>query len=203
MEPQKQSPHKGWYSRGYLPHFDQPGLLQGVTFHLADSLPSLVLQRIKDSCARQPNPDQELRRRIQDYLDAGHGACSLRDPRIAEMVEQALLYFDADRYRVLAWVVMPNHVHVVIETFPDYSLPNVVKSWKSYTAKEANKLLGKSGKFWHRDYFDRFIRDEKHFETAMNYVHYNPVKAGLVERAELYRFSSARLGTERIKHVRF
>jgi len=96
------------------------------------------------------------------------------------------------RYHLLAWVVMPNHVHVLIEVIQGYPLGDVIHSWKSFTAKQANKILGKTGAFWQRDYFDRFIRDEAHFANVVNYIHHNPVKAGLVRRAEDWPFSSAR-----------
>jgi REP element-mobilizing transposase RayT len=73
------------------------------------------------------------------------------------------LHFDGQRYRLLAWVVMPNHVHVLIETMTGHTLAAVLHSWKSYTAKEANRLLGRTGDFWQPEYFDRFIRDDRHF----------------------------------------
>lgn len=184
--------HREWYSRGYLPHFDHLGLNQAITFHLADSLPAKVLEAMKEMAKLQKDPDMELRRQIQKYLDAGHGSCCLKGSRIADMVEQALFHFDEKRYRLLVWVVMPNHVHVIIETFSGYLLGDVVHSWKSFTAKEANKLLKRRGRFWQKEYYDRFIRDEKHFDNAVFYIHNNPVKAGLVKRAEDYPFSSAR-----------
>ena len=118
--------HKGWYSRGYLPHFDHPALLQGVTFHLADSLPTKVLEILKERSKLKKDADAELRRLIEKYLDAGHGSCSLKDPRIAEMVEQALFHFDREHYRLLAWVIMPNHVHVLVEMFSGYPLANLL-----------------------------------------------------------------------------
>ena len=181
--------HRGWYSRGYLPHFDRPDLLQMITFRLADALPAEKraeweqMLRITDDTAR--------RKRIERYLDASYGSCSLRDPRIARLVEDALLHFDGRRYRLLAWVIMPNHVHVLVETLPGYPLAEVAHSWKSFTAKEANKILGRSGALWQREYFDRFIRDERHLAHAICYIHDNPVKAGLVQQAEDWPYSSA------------
>ncbi|ESQ15029.1 MAG: hypothetical protein N838_09965 [Thiohalocapsa sp. PB-PSB1] len=119
---------KGWYSRGYLPHLDQPGLLQFVTFHLGDSLPTPVLRRIMAETARD---DVARFRRIEHYLDAGHGACWLHRPEIATLVQHALLHFDGERYRLLAWVVMPNHAHGLIETLPGFPLQNLVQSWRA------------------------------------------------------------------------
>jgi REP element-mobilizing transposase RayT len=107
------------------------------------------------------------------------------------MVEDALLYFDGERYRTIAWVIMPNHVHVLIETMEGYPVGQVVHSWKSYTAKQANQMLGRSGRFWFREYFDRYVRDERHFANAVQYIHDNPVKAGLAPTPEDWPFSSA------------
>ena len=108
------------------------------------------------------------------------------------LVENALLYFDGKRYRLFAWVVMPNHVHVLVELFEDHTLDQILHSWKSYTATEANNILGRRGQFWYREYYDRYIRNEAHFARAVEYIHNNPVAAGLVSRAEDWRFSSAR-----------
>jgi putative DNA methylase len=180
--------HKGWFSRGYLPHFDGPGLIQEITFRLWDALPAEVVQALADEAL----VDVEKWARMEEYLNAGYGACYLRDPRIASLVEEALFHFDGKRYRLIVWVVMPNHVHVMIEIFEGWPLDKILHSWKSYTANEANKFLQRKGKFWFREYFDRYIRDERHFANAVNYIHENPVKAGLVEKAEDWPYSSAR-----------
>jgi REP element-mobilizing transposase RayT len=184
--------HKEWYSRGYLPHFDAPGVIQGVTFRLWDSLPDDVVQSLADETLE----NSKKRARLEKYLNAGYGACYLRDPRIASLVENALLYFDGKRYRLFAWVIMPNHVHVLIEIFVGFPLDTIIHSWKSYTANEANKLLKRTGPFWFREYFDRYIRNKQHFANAVRYIHRNPLEAGLVEKAEDWTFSSARLWTE-------
>ena len=85
---------------------------------------------------------------------------------------------------------MPNHVHVLVTLLDGLSLSGVVHSWKSYTAKQANKLLGRNGAFWHADSFDRFMRDEDHFATTLDYIHWNPVKAGLCAQAGGWEWSS-------------
>ena len=179
---------KGWYSRGYIPHFDAPGVVQAITFRLWDSLPVDVAQKLVEEA-----DNVQKRIRAEEYLNAGYGACYLRDPRIARLVEEALFHFDGKRYRLIAWVVMPNHVHVMIEIFVGWSLDKILHSWKSYTATEANKILQRKGKFWFREYFDRYIRDERHFVNAVRYIHENSVQAGLVDKAEDWEFSSARL----------
>lgn len=192
-----QDKHKSWHSRGYLPHFDQPGVVQFITFRLHDSLP---MDLLKEWQATYKSESIEIHRKVERYLDEGVGSCHLKNPSIAILVEQALLHFDDQRYRLLAWVVMPNHVHVLIEEMRGYHLSDVVHSWKSYTSKQAGKFLAnqkassaKENSFWQRDSFDRFIRDQEHLGRVLEYIHNNPVKAELCERPGDFRFSSARL----------
>ena len=168
-----------------MPHLDSPETIQFETFQLGDSLPKAVAQALAALPDNLPQTDKKL--------DAGLGACWLGRPEVAELVETALLHFDGLRYRLLAWCVMPNHVHVVVEPAADNSLDQIVHSWKSYTAHQANRLLGHSGAFWHRDYFDRYIRDEGHLDRTIEYVESNPVKAGLASEPMEWRWSSARL----------
>lgn len=172
---------KGWVSRGYLPHFDTPDVIQSVTFRLADSLPAEIMARINSKAGTSAEVDT--------YLDAGHGRCLLRQAEIADLVERALLHFDGERYRLLAWVVMPNHVHVLVQ--PGVPLAELLHTWKSFTGKAVNRLLGDAGTVWQPDYFDRFIRDESHLAAATAYVENNPVKAGLCLKAEEWRWGSA------------
>ena len=184
--------HKGWHSRGYLPHFDSPDVIQSITFRLADSLPrSYELDRALESVPDRPDA---RRHRLESLLDNGRGACVLKDPRAARIVEDALLYLDGQRYRLLAWVVMPNHVHVLIEIIEGYSLSRILQSWKVRTARECNRALGTSGRFWEPEYYDRYIRNERHLQNAILYIHSNPVVAGLVSEPQLWPFGSARRG---------
>ena len=199
--PHTPTPPKGWHSRGYHPHFDQPGLIQSITFRLHDSVPAALVQQWReelDILSNTPADDERqarLREMLDKYEDAGHGACHLRQPEIAALVENALRHFDGERYRLLEYCIMPNHVHVLVETVPGHTLSDVVQSWKSFTAKKANQILGQTGKFWMADYFDRYIRNEDHLTTVRRYIRENPVKAGLCERAEEWRFGSAWVGT--------
>lgn len=179
---------RGWHSRGYLPHFDAPGLIQFITFRLDDAMPAA--RRSVWEAMLQIEEERERLIRIEAYLDKGYGACSLRNPDIAAMVGNALLYFDATRYRLLAWVIMPNHVHALVEIW-QIPLSDIVGSWKSFTSKEANRILARSGIFWQEDYFDRYIRDEAHFRKALHYIEWNPVKAHLVRSPEQWTYSSA------------
>lgn len=182
---------RGWYSRGYLPHLDFRSAIQGVTFRLADSVPKKVVQLWKAELTE--DDAGELRRRIAAYEDAGYGECWLRDSENATILEDALRHFDGEHYDLLEWVVMPNHVHVL---FRPHSMPmdRIVQRWKRFSAWRINERLGRAGRFWARDYFDRFIRDEAHFLRARKYVRENPVRAGLCPKAEDWLFGSARRG---------
>ena len=184
----------GWHSRGYLPHFDGGEIAQTINLHLADSLPQTVLRAWENELAKSSpsNMDAVLRRRIEHYLDQGYRSCALRDARIAAMVQKSLLHFDGKRYRVSAWVVMPNHVHMLLTPCAGWPLSQIMQSLKSYTSHEANKILGKTGQFWMEDYFDRYVRDAKHFNNAIAYIEKNPVKARLCKKPEDWPFSSAR-----------
>lgn len=107
MPPPPSRAHKTWHSRGYLPHHDQPGAVQFITFRLADAVPAEVVAgwRAELQLSGQEDADDprsaELRKRIERYADQGHGACWLRDDRIAAIVQGALLHFDGERYRLL------------------------------------------------------------------------------------------------------
>jgi REP element-mobilizing transposase RayT len=182
-----------WRSRGYLPHWEAGETAQMIGFRLADSLPAALLERWQVELDQLPEGDATLerRKRIEAALDAGHGEAWLGDGRVAETVERALLHFDVERYRLHSWVVMPNHVHVMATPLGRWSLADIVHSWKSFTAKEANAILKRSGPFWAREYFDRAIRDEAHHSNAVSYIEANPVRAGLCRSPEDWRYSSA------------
>ena len=183
----------GWHQRGYLPHYDAPGVTQLVTLRLVDSLPAS--RRGEWEHLLRIENHRERRRRLEDYLDRGLGDCWLRQPAIASLAEEALRFFDGQRYGLAAWVVMPNHVHLLVEVW-DTPLAELVKSWKIFAAREANKVLGRNGGFWEREYLDTVIEDEDHSRTAVRYLEKNPVKAGLVREAKEWPWSSARLRDE-------
>ena len=86
---------------------------------------------------------------------------------------------------------MPNHVHVMIVLQPGVTLSTIVQEWKSYTAHAANRLLGRKGDFWMPEFYDRYIRDNKHMANAIAYIDANPVKAGIAQNPNDYRWSSA------------
>ncbi|HYG22332.1 MAG TPA: transposase [Verrucomicrobiae bacterium] len=158
---------KGWHSRGYLPHFDAPGIRQFITYRLADSIPAEL--RHERAAAMQLEDDRERFRQMEVLLDRGLGACHLRDARVARMVQENLWFHDGKAYRLLGWCLMPNHVHVLAEMAKPLS--EVLHGWKSYTSSRANKLLNATGgTFWQADYFDRYIRDEEHYRRVVRYI---------------------------------
>lgn len=183
----------GWHSRGYLPHFSDTVHPQFVTFRLFDSMPQEVLRRWAKELEQLPKAalEMEQKKRIEAYLDSGYGSCSLNDPRIAANVQEALLHFENDRYALHAWVIMPNHVHVLFTPLGNWEWGKILHSWRSYTAHECNKMLQRQGEFWQPDPFDRYIRDEQHFANALAYIEKNPVKAGLCEKPQDWQWSSA------------
>lgn len=189
-----------WYSRGYFPHFDGEGVTQHVCFHLFDSLPQSLLPLWREKLQsthvsgglETTEASREWRRRIHDTLDDGYGSCFLRDTRVAKIVEDALLRFDGDRYTLHAWCVMPNHAHTLFTPLGEFRMSKVVRSWKSFTAPECNKVLKRTGKFWEREPFDRYIRSQRHFQNTVAYIEGNPVKAGLCKYPEDWRWGSAR-----------
>lgn len=179
----------------HLPHWTRDGATYAVTFRLQDSLPKHVLEgwllerRDIVLTAEQGNralSEYEEKRlaelhsqHIESYLDAGHGACWLRQAGVASLVADALRHFDGIRYSLHAWCVMPNHVHVIVEPLAGHQLSVILHSWKSFTAKAANRLIGRAGGFWQQEYYDHLIRDEEDYAHAMSYLLENPVVAGL------------------------
>lgn len=188
---------KGWYSRGYLPHRDAPSLLQSITYRLADSLPQEKIRLLEDELRTLPEELREAskRQKIEHWLDTGMGCCALRHPEVARHIQDALLHFHGERYHLHAWCVMPNHVHVLIE--PRVKLALIVQGWKSFTgrwvlARNAELELGVPGKsLWMRDYWDRYIRDANHYRKTVEYIHQNPVSAGLCATPSAWPWSSA------------
>lgn len=188
---------RGWHSRGYLPHFDGGVICQFVTLHLADALPQQVLTRRKAELEAERETDSGiiLQQRIEKYLDQGYGACHLKNPVIAELTQKSLLFFDGEKYKLIAWVIMPNHIHFLLKSLENHSLSEIIHSIKFFISQEANKLLNRKGQFWQEDYFDRYIRNYEHFEKTLAYVEINPVKAGLCEKPAEWKFGSASLKT--------
>lgn len=184
---------RGWHERGYLPHFDKPNLTQFVTFRLVDSFP--VELRGEWEALLQVEDDRERRAQLEAYLDKSRGRCELKRVDVAAVVENALRLFHRQRYDLRAWVIMPNHVHVLFHV-NEISMSKTVESWKSFTAKEANKLVGREGQFWAEDYWDTYMRDAEHEKQTVRYIEANPTKAQLCQAAKDWSWASARYRDE-------
>ena len=177
-----------------LPHWQQEGGVYFVTFRLGDSLPAHLLRKWEAErtawVSRHPKPwspevEAEYHERfsscIERWLDDSHGECLMREPAMAQLVGDALAFFEGERGHQIAWVVMPNHVHALFTPRPPWTLEKLLQSWKSFTAHEMNKRLRREGSRWQEDYFDRLIRDMKHFGNVVRYIRRNPTKARLRE----------------------
>jgi len=172
------------HCRKYLPHIETRSL-QFITYRLFDSIPKDVIDTCRmltqnwEKTGYKDPRTRTMMRLIDSYEDASYGSCYLRKPQVAAIVKENLLFHDGKRYNLHHWCIMPNHVHVLLEVLGDNSLSDILHSWRSYTAQRANELLGRSGPFWMHEYFDRYIRDQRHYETTVEYILNNPVKAGL------------------------
>lgn len=188
----------GWNSRGYLPHYDVPDLVQFVTFRLADSFPKAVLRLVEEETSLLPESAQVIHRsrRIERLTDTGYGACHLRRPEIARIVEETILGTDGEECLVLAWCVMPNHVHVLAEPQDQVALADLVSLWKGRSAIKINRILGRSGSLWYREYHDRFMRTYHHMARTIRYIEENPVKVGLCREPVDWPFGSARFARD-------
>ena len=168
-----------------LPPLKAEGGIYFVTLRLADSLPQSVLNELKQI------PPEARSKAIETYLDAGHGECILSNPIIAQLLVHTLKTFDGERYVLHDWVVMPNHVHLVIEPQGAHRLSDILHSLKAYTTTETNRSLGRQGVFWQHENYDRLLRDQNEFERCMQYVQQNPVRANLVATPEQYAHGRA------------
>ena len=198
----------GFHSRGVLPHLKREGGTYFVTFRQAGTLPKEVLLRFKQErdaiiqhalAAKRPltwHEQEELFRwyssRVDKYLDTGQGTCHLRDPEHADLVAGAIGFFDGQRYELRAWVVMPNHAHVVVWPMPGHTLSDILHSWKSFTSHEINKRLpAKVVPFWQGESYEHLNRDDEDLHRCCHYTLMNPVNAGLCGRPEDWKWSSA------------
>jgi putative transposase len=182
-----------------LPHWYQAGVSYFVTFRTADSIPADVSRRWhaeradwlrrqgilpddanwRDRLAELPEASRRqyhetFSRRYLETLDKGLGACLLRRRELSAVVGNALRHFDGDRYRLGDFVVMPNHVHLIVCLLGDTEIEKQCASWKRFTAREINGTLGTSGRFWQEESFDHLIRSPNQFQAVQHYIANNP-----------------------------
>jgi REP element-mobilizing transposase RayT len=154
-------------------------VLASYQFERQDVLVTAQRQGREITATERKRLDELFSEKVEGYLDAGAGACHLSQSQIADMIAGALQFFESTRYRQFAWCVMPNHVHAVFRPLPGWTLESILHSWKSFTSKEANKLLKREGQFWEPEYYDHLVRSEEEFHHYIEYVELNPVRAGL------------------------
>jgi type I restriction enzyme R subunit len=193
---------------GHLPHWHQPGVTYFVTFRTEDSMPVEVSQqwrRRRDDWLRrrgvapgnsaglsQLSKEQQrefhetFSREYLEYLDQGLGACVLRRPKIARQVSDSLHHFDDVRYHLGDFVIMPNHVHLLVCLLGSTNIEDLCYSWKKFSATQINRLLGRTGRLWQEESFDHLVRTQSQFEAIQRYIAENPIKAGLVDGEYLH-----------------
>ncbi|MFZ4573914.1 MAG: transposase [Phycisphaerales bacterium] len=196
-----QTKHKAFITKtegACLPHWTKEAGVYSVTFRLEDSLPATAREAIlryrqefEATKAKIEAPTKGLRMseeivlhrlysaRIDALLDAGAGSCLMRDDRAARIVSNALHFFEGTRYRLVAWAVMPNHVHVVFAPISGHSLDAILQSWKGFTTHKINGLFGRSGRLWQKESYDHLVRGQEDLDHHVGYVLNNPVAAGL------------------------
>lgn len=172
-----------------LPHWQQGEVMQFVTFRLGDAIPreklQLWLEQRKIWLNHHPKSwgpsiEAEYQKKfiwkLERWLDQGAGSCLFRDPAARSILEGVLMKFQSVRVEHHAWVIMPNHVHLLFT--PQAPLAKLIQSWKATSARRIGK-----GSIWQRNYRDTLIRDVDHFANAVRYIRRNPVKAKLPEGA--------------------
>jgi putative transposase len=196
---------------GSLPHWYQPGVTYFVTFRTEDSVPQSLAKAWhaeRDQWLREhsldpghpawrkqlsANPEWDRQyharftRQFMEYLDRGMGTCPLRDRSVAEIVAKSLMHFHGERYVLGDYVVMPNHVHLLVCLRGATTLEGQCYSWKRYTAGQINLLLNRTGRFWQEESFDHLVRSPEQFEYFERYIAKNPEKAGLSKGDYLHR----------------
>ncbi len=193
--------------RRNLPHWEQAGATYFVTFRLADAVPQEVLRQWKEELQTwmkfHPEPwdaatKYEYQKRFRDdreqWLDQGRGECLLKKSDISGIVIDSLGHFDGQRYLLDAFVVMPNHVHVLVQPVAGQSLSDILHSWKSFSAKAINRLLERTGPVWQEESHDRIVRDLEHLIRCRDYITRNPEMARLRE-GEFVLYATGRLET--------
>lgn len=182
-----------------LPHWRQEGATYFVTFRQIDSIPIAVWEQMKREASAW---NERVEAVIQQHgvipatlaceweafqrgqwiqaertADECHGSCVLRDATVRQIMSDALMFFEGQRLVMHAYVVMPNHVHLLVTPMPGWSLDKITQSWKGFTAREINGYLGRAGALWQQESFDRIARNPAHFERIVRYIANNPAKA--------------------------
>lgn len=190
-------------TRGHLPHWDQEGATYFITWRAADSIPKAVWEEwrneraawlaehgidptledwrkyVEELSEAERKDFRRFSKALENEVDAGHGACLLRRADLAGIVADSLRFFDGTRYTLGDFVVMPNHVHLLVGGMAREAMRKQVESWKKWSAIKINEARGRRGRFWQDVNFDHLVRNEASFVKFRDYIAQNPVKAGL------------------------
>lgn len=174
-------------SKDKLPHWHQDGKIQFITFRLADSLPQSKVNELKEKIQifenHHPRPWDEttlieyhkiVSPEYEKFLDNGYGECILKESRFRRIIKEAIFYYNDSKYEVIAFVIMPNHVHLLLRILKNNKLNKIMQSIKRYSAREINKQLNRDGALWMKRYFDRIVRNREHLNHCLNYIKENP-----------------------------
>ena len=179
------------FRRKNLPHWTQSGSTYFVTFRLADSIAQSRISEYKElrekwkenhlppyTESEQVQFDELFSEQVNSWLDEGAGACILGKPEISQIVADTLTHFEGERYELDEWVIMPNHVHVLVTPLSGFDLEDILHSWKSYSAHAINKTTGQKGAVWKHESYDHIVRDLEELNRIRRYIRNNPAKAG-------------------------
>ena len=164
--------------RRNLPHINPENAVFFITYRIAGSLPKHLINELSEKKKMESN--LKYFEKFDHFLDQQEG--QLNQKEVAQIIAESLLYYHKKHFSLLAYCIMPNHVHLLINTnnYPHKDLFSLLKVIKGISANKINKLLNKSGQFWHHESFDRVVRDRNELSNVISYIKNNPVKAELV-----------------------
>ncbi len=201
---EKEIDHSFYWRR--LPHMQPEDGYLFVTFRIANSLPKSFIDQLNSyqieldrTITQGSNFKNVIQKKVFGFYDellakSITTTTNLSENPIAEIINNQLKIMNNDYIQLICYTIMPNHVHVLFQPLQDenhmqHTLSDIMHLLKMRTAKEINIHLEKSGRFWQREYFDYCVRNEQEMMNIINYIMMNPVKAGLVETPEMWRWS--------------
>lgn len=175
-----------------LPHWNQEDIYVFLNFRLGDSLPQQKLNQLKSErniwMLSHPQPwsqqtENEFHRkfshRIEQWVDKGYGCCFFRNSFPTSILVATMLHDDGIKYELVAYVVMPNHVHALVRMFENIRVETLMQEWKSISSHKLKKQFGSEWCDWMENYFDRAIRDENHLNNVISYIYKNYCRGGI------------------------
>jgi REP element-mobilizing transposase RayT len=179
-------------TRRNLPHWEQAGCTYFITYRLADALPAAKCREWRWQLGlwieHHPRPWSEadwmeyhnrFEGPLQQWLDAGHGSCALKNPALREIVVESFHHHDGVRYHMRDYVIMPNHVHLLVTPYHGHLMREIVNQWKRFTAHQILKRIRATPPFWLEESYDHIVRSERQLRFYQRYIRENPEKASL------------------------